>query len=355
MRIIFRATGPFTHQLAHSLKSGVKLPCIRIDGFHGTPHRANQVLKHDVAALVAGGIGITPYLSLLHEVVSVMASRQPPMRCAVTKEVVLHWVCRDQALLEYVKAQYFDPLHWNPSKEGCRIRIIVHNTRRKLAVNSLSSAPEMAQELTILTDNDGVPFTPSRFSSGKTTSMFGNFFPFVTFATTAWVGLWVTWRLYMTVTSDHEIVGRVWAVLAIVAIAVVVALLANFAARVFDRVPARPLDLALLEKPNEHGDVGMESGEEGFAKQPLVAMLNNNAKADSNLSMVTYEEKVGRPTVHALLECLDGVRCPGLFVCGPKQLTQDLRDAADERCQIRIRHSIRGTPRIAIYEEMFEL
>jgi ferredoxin-NADP reductase len=71
--------------------------------------------------------------------------------------------------------------------------------------------------------------------------------------------------------------------------------------------------------------------------------------------MVTYEEKGGRPTVHALLESLDGVRCPGLFVCGPKKLMQELRDAVDERCQIRIRHGISGTPHIAMYEESFEL
>ena len=214
----------------------------------------------------------------------------------------------------------------------------------------------MVEEITIPTDNDGVPFTPSRFFSGKTTSMFGNFLPFVMFATTAWVGLWVTWRLYMTVTSDHEIVGRVWTALAIVAIAVIVSLLANFAAQIFDRVRGRPLDLALLEKTHEHEDVEMESGQEGFAIEPLlVASLNNNVEADSNLSMVTYEETVGRPTVHALLECLDGVRYPALFVCGPKQLMQDLRDAADERCQIRIRHCIKGTPQIAIYEESFEL
>ena len=80
----------------------------------------NQVLKHNLAALVAGGMGITPYLSLLHEVGSVMSLQQLPMQCPVMKEVILHWVCHNQALLdEYVKAQYFDPLYYNPSKMGC--------------------------------------------------------------------------------------------------------------------------------------------------------------------------------------------------------------------------------------------
>ena len=54
-------------------------------------------------------------------------------------------------------------------------------------------------------------------------------------------------------------------------IAVVVLMLANFAAQIFGKeVQGQPLDLALLEKTNEHEDVEMASGQEGFVKQPLV-------------------------------------------------------------------------------------
>ena len=74
LRIIFRATGSFTHQLSRRLTSGSKLPIVRIDGFYGNVNRVEQMLKHDSCVLVAGGIGITPYLSMLQQVASIMAA-----------------------------------------------------------------------------------------------------------------------------------------------------------------------------------------------------------------------------------------------------------------------------------------
>ena len=342
LRAIFRATGTFTHQLSRRLTSGSKLPIIRIGGFYGHTNRVDQVLKHDTVVLVAGGIGITPYLSLLHEVASIMAAR-PPLQDGVetTKVVVLHWMCRDPDLVKYIKAQYFDSLCWNSPKSDFRIRLIVHHTYpRSDATASSVYCEQVTQESQISTDNDGAPVSLSRFSSGTSTRMLRNVLPFLTFASIAWTGLWATWRIYLTKTHDKEILGRGWAALAIALVALAVALVANAVARTVDKFRAQSCHHGLIENI-EANDVEMESVAEGIAKQPLVGVKDDDkADASNTLHAVTYEEKVGRPSVHELLKSLEAVQCPGLFVCAPKQLTKALRDAAKERCQMRIRHCI---------------
>jgi len=358
LRIIFRATGAFTHQLSHGLTSGSKLPTLRIDGFYGNTNRVDQVLKHDVAVMVAGGIGITPYLTLLREVASSMASHPPQQdgMDTTTKEVVLHWMCRDPDLVKYVKAQYFDSLRWNVPKASFCIRLIVHDTNsHSNTVVSSVDTEQAAQESQIAADTDGASVTPSRFASGTSASMMRNVLSFITVTSIAWVGLWATWELYVKETHDHEIVGRGWAVLAILLIALVISVLANAAARLVDKFQAQTFHHGLIENIEEN-EVEMATVEEGIAKQPLVGVSDNGkVHASTSLDAVTYQEKAGRPSVHELMKSLDGARCPGLFICGPKQLTQALREAASERCQMRIRHCIRGTPHIAVYEESFQM
>jgi Ferric reductase like transmembrane component/Ferric reductase NAD binding domain len=126
MQIIFRATGHFTKQLAQRLLvmntnnatlQERPLPVLQLDGFHGPSNRLRTaLLEHDVVLIVAGGIGITPYLSLLHQlhqnlVASLLRAKDTHQRRQFrTKRVVFHWMCRDEALIDYIKREYFAPL-----------------------------------------------------------------------------------------------------------------------------------------------------------------------------------------------------------------------------------------------------
>lgn len=363
LRVIFRATGPFTHQLCHRLTSGSKLPVIHVDGFYGNTNRVDQVLKHDVAVMVAGGIGITPYLSILQQVASVMTVQQQDQEedgattISATKEVVLHWMCRDPALVKYVKAQYFDSLRWKAPKSGFRIRLIIHDTTSKseTTASSVDSDEQVGQESPVAADNNGAPFTPSRFASGTSNSLLRNVLPFLTFTLIAWVGLFASWELYRNIMHDHAVAGRGSAAIALLVIALVVAVLANAASRIMDKFQADSFHHGLIENVEET-EVEMANVEEGVAEQPLVGVSEDD-KVGSNgtLDSVTYQEKVGRPSVHELMKNLDGVRSPGLFLCGPKELTNSLREASIERCHIRTRQCISGTPHIAVYEETFQM
>ena len=101
------------------------------------------MLGHDVAIMISGGIGITPYLSLLEEVSLMTRASVAPVNFA-TKKVILHWMCREAALIDYVSQEYFEPLMQSTISSRLHIDIIVHNTgdsRRKEHAIERASSP----------------------------------------------------------------------------------------------------------------------------------------------------------------------------------------------------------------------
>lgn len=343
LRIIFRVTGPFTSKLANRLVDGTRPPLLHMDGFHGTALRVDQVMKHDNVVIVAGGIGITPYLSILQEVDSIMSSRQE------SKEVVLHWICRDADLVKYVKANYFHHLLRKSSKSNLRMCLIVHKTGRQS--NGMGSANLENQLSSELSQNHvGEPFTQSRFSSG-TDGTVGNVIPFLTFAAIGWVGLWAIWYVYVNAIQKHEIVGRGWACLAIIVVAVLIAGIANLALHVIDKARARGHNPTLIGDSEDDMEIEMGSVNDRIGKELLAGKVDDGAVENSSES-VSYEEKVGRPTIYELLKSLHGTQYPGLFICGPEPLMQALRAESQERCTIC--NCVTGAPQIAIYEENFQ-
>ena len=100
MRIIFREMGNFTKALRSRLFEQPEAPpAIYLEGFLGENHRLADLLEHDAVLIVAGGIGITPYLSLLHQASLANASGTGLRK---RRTIHLHWITRDQLLMDYV-------------------------------------------------------------------------------------------------------------------------------------------------------------------------------------------------------------------------------------------------------------
>jgi len=86
------------------------MPLVRIDGPYGAP--AEDVFNSDVAVLVGGGIGVTPFASILKHI----WYRQKRGNLGALRRVEFFWVCRDvpsfgwfQNLLQEVEAAQTDP------------------------------------------------------------------------------------------------------------------------------------------------------------------------------------------------------------------------------------------------------
>jgi NAD(P)H-flavin reductase len=375
IRVVFRVTGSFTRQLASRLTSpSIKKPTLYVDGYYGSPGRVAQVLGHDVVAFVAGGIGITPFLSLLLTVYSKLSNQG---HLYETKTIYLHWICRDESLIDYIKREYFDPLLQMQNDAGFQIKIILHRTsmvasETKRVYPPLSHTespsddhqliPESVEEDSL--GSDGVPFTPSRFAPGSKASCIGNLPSFLSFSTIAWIGLVVVWYFYSRVQSKKEVFSRVWSPIFITVLAVSVSVAVNISSRYGRDDSDAPMsaEWGAVKRDVEDGEELVElrdlSGLPGDKVEEVdgLRLDSGNASAGGRVRRtVTIEEKKGRPTVHQLLNSLDEAKQGGLFACGPPLLMQNIRSTTKDRCFARCRRCLPGDSQITLYEEAFEM
>lgn len=85
-------------------------PVVLLDGLYPAEHRWHRnSLSHDTVLLVAGGVGIVPFLPLLSElresVLLCHKLQQPSFRL---RRVVLHWYCREEGLAKFICQKYLN-------------------------------------------------------------------------------------------------------------------------------------------------------------------------------------------------------------------------------------------------------
>jgi NAD(P)H-flavin reductase len=404
MRIIFKAQGNFTAQLSQLLQESMRddprhlsstpkntiairgtMPQIHMDGYFGTPNRVREVLRHDVATIIAGGIGITPYLTLLHHVHDLLA--QAPPSTFATKRIVLVWICRDAALVDYVKREYMQPLLKSQHKRqfDFKIKFIIYHTGEPSAALPIDDEEIPAcRDCLAVARNEGeswsmgLQFAPSRFAAGSSSSFKPNILGFMAFTCTAWLGLVGVWLCYRYKQQNDEVATRLWGIVSINATGMLVAVIANLLAilPLFQVDNAGDLTrkaswspLPSSEPENSTSDVLARTSSTGiemdtvrpaslFIDEAGAVYDDEAGKEDpvsgSTADVVTIDEKRGRPTVHQMMKYVDNARHPGLFTCGPLGMMKDIRDHTDERCLLRLKQCMPGAARhIAIYEEAF--
>jgi predicted ferric reductase len=350
LRIIFRAMGKFTNDLADKMNEGEDLPAIHLDGYHGCPDRIEKLLQHDAVVLVAAGIGITPFLSLLSEVVALTSSSDVENNSFATRKVVLHWMCRDAALVHYIRQDYFEPLLQAVQSEfsRCQVEIIIHQTASSRESLSLGITDIPATEpLKRL----GRPFAPSQLSPGA--SIADNLNKFVTHTTIAWVGLVLVWCLYSNVQSEEQIWQRVLAPLAISGLGYIVSALAT-------RLPITDLieqSSSLIDKrlfcfSSLKKDATTTADETTHLMSGVsIARVDSFASCfsldEENPCEIMLRTSKCRPHVHNLLKETEGRDYPGVFCCGPSALTHEIYEEVHRRSQME-EHSC-----ITVYDEVF--
>mmetsp|Transcript_346 Transcript_346/g.385 ORF Transcript_346/g.385 Transcript_346/m.385 type:complete len:576 (-) Transcript_346:335-2062(-) len=115
LKILFRQYGYFTTSLLLRLKDERRPPpIILIDGYYFGPDWVTASMRHDEVLLVAGGIGITPFLSMIRMLHDTIISLECCDHVRL-RRIRLHWFCRDEGLIRHVINSHFSYF-----KRSCR-------------------------------------------------------------------------------------------------------------------------------------------------------------------------------------------------------------------------------------------
>ncbi|XP_012281785.1 dual oxidase 2 isoform X2 [Orussus abietinus] len=100
LTVHIRAVGPWTINIRNKLDPATmidkKLPTIHVDGPYGEGHQNWN--KYDIAIMVGGGIGVTPFASILKDIVF-KANQNLTLGC---KKVYFLWITRTQKQFEWM-------------------------------------------------------------------------------------------------------------------------------------------------------------------------------------------------------------------------------------------------------------
>jgi len=403
IRVIFRVRGPFTRALENALffhpvmiaspitdyeegnseemktnhlsteyQSSTINPLLYIDGYYGSGRLRSQILSHNVCVLVAAGIGITPYLSLITEFLStrddvtcgvisdgLMIGQTRSAAAHKPKLIILHWICRDRALIEYCRKEYLEFSNYDLQKikgkwEQYAVKIIIHETGEDepgVKESRTLKRRLTRKEVVDTSEYRGVPFEVSNFSVGA--SMLDRLRYFVVFSALSWVGLWYLWRQFKN-QGKREYIHRIYTLAFVTLYGLIGGVFVNFLGYLHRRTRKTPWSIvASNEECDDHSqkfnDVELSTLDQTNLTQIESFPTSVPGKDPCNISAANLEIFEGRPLVENIVEDLDVETSCALFCCVPKNLANALREAIDRKLKF---DGICNT--IPIFEESFE-
>jgi hypothetical protein len=81
-------------------------PITILDGFYRGGDRCLQALQHDQVTIVTGGVGITPFLSMIPAIFQALREQEDNF----LKKIDIHWSCREAGLETFVVQEYLNDI-----------------------------------------------------------------------------------------------------------------------------------------------------------------------------------------------------------------------------------------------------
>jgi predicted ferric reductase len=362
VRFLFRPIGPFTTKLAESVKGGADLPVTLMDGFYRGANRCDDACGHDHVTIVAGGVAITPFLSMIPALlVRIAASNKEP----TLKGITLLWACREEGLYRFISKEYFgkfERLAREASKFGLTIEIKVHHTGDGYTIphdtlpdedveNSGSktsntiSGPSIEEEEQLLHTGTGatapapkgIKMEVARMMPGRFSVVWWNVPAFLAFSFMIWFGF----RNIFLYSTDRDPdfntnYVRPLGTFIVLVTAVVVGMIMEGSVLCLRKYwPSPKVDTFA---PVRTYDETMEDS----ATDEMVCV-------ESSPAGIVLNHFAGRPSVDAILERAKHAHAPGIFACGPTAMTEAIKN------EIAKENSPFGLTRYCFYDEPFEM
>jgi predicted ferric reductase len=395
VRFVFRPVGPFTKDLAKRLTSNAERPIVLVDGFYRGSDKAELALQHDCVTMVAGGVGLSPYLTLLPALLSRLALAEKTGE-AKTKALVLHWVCREPGLCSYFVDNYLNSIV-NRARYlnlDATLTIFVYLTGGKKApAGDVSEAITLDGSSRLTLDrspNDSDHVDPEsgsfdqaankRRDSGDVTAIVGtastkghsfelarvlprrhvsaiwNLPFFVYYSGATFFGFWYLFNQDpREPTSYYDLSKMAWitvyAVLMYVALGVVV----EACVLAFRKYWPEPLPIDALEAVAANAESAAappklgtsEADDDGSIGVEVVDELIEDSHSNVSNSKATLVYREGRPTAAQIFELARKSAEPGIFTCGP--LARMVKEEASKE------NSYLGLTRYCLYDEPYEM
>jgi predicted ferric reductase len=391
MRMMIRPIGPFSKKLRSCLVAVDKRPVTLIDGFYsGNDHCQQAITMHDHVSIIAGGVALTPFLSMIFAILKELRSlrsmatdsAEVTTEQPVLRSMTLVWSCRESGLLSFVKQSYLeDMIHIASAIPDFEFKVIIHftgsiikecprtddgveaftepieNSANDIQFQSDTSlnifeagAPKLKNQKDVshqaITFKDlnsdncggtGHKMELGRMMPARFTRMIWNVPYFVVFTSSVWLGFHFLFYPYDYAPTFRDLSEETYIAMLVIAFFLGAGIVVEIIAFLFRKhLPAPKQD-----------DIVLAAFSEMSSKQDQQNSIDNESTAKYSDSIMC---KVGRPNADDLLADATQATAPGIFVCGPISLVQTLRAAAGiENSPFRL------LTRYAIYEESFEM
>jgi predicted ferric reductase len=369
VRFLFRPVGPFTKEAAKQLTAPER-PVTLLDGFYQGGDRVQEAFQHDHITIVAGGVAITPFLSMIPSLLSGMGRAEKG--AVLPKKIELIWVCREIGLIGFIRDSYLNGLLQTAALLDVDFTVCVYHTGGATKEDPMMDVTELtasmdSNEIKVDTENptppsadstnhdstsildsssasggEGYPAASSksvlqgramqvgRMMPGRNGQAWRNLPLFVAGSFTIWVGYHVIYFWYAERENNfNEVIGRSWGTLITLLMAVGFAIL----------IEATATLVAPKYWPEpQHDTFDIEE------------YLTNHRKEGLEVSTdtINVEMKRGRPDPSEILEGASLAEAPGVFLCGPVRLVDSVRKEASHENGICL-------TRCVIYDEPFEM
>lgn len=383
VRFLFRPIGPFTNNLAKALTSSSR-PVTLVDGFYRGGNRSTEALQHDNVTVVAGGVAITPFVSMVSHLLSGLANNDSNATVR-TRSVTIIWICREDGLISFMHHTFFKWMLQKAKLVGEKypdfeFLIKIHHTggAGKATSTSIEDSLSSGTDVENTTENNeirewesptsgaltlntlleknsaddakesivsgGKPMSLAHMMPARSLRMQDNVPMFLVFSLMLWLSFvimfkWYQFRDYTTNATGERLWGFFIGVVAIVYIAVLFELGMYCFENAFPPARADSFDVESSRGRDREKHLNGETGAADGATK------TKNAKE----SGIRLERSAGRPHPSEYLQSARMAECPGLFFCGPVALTEDLKHEA------RKENSLFGKTRYCLYEEPFEM